>query len=277
MRWNWPPIGLRQRLDRHRLGQPGHALDQQVAAGQQRDEHPLQQLVLADDGLLDLVERLLERVLRCVGVRRSCLTAPPGVICCGPPAAPPAVAIGTAKPIPTKYGLLGRVGQAGDDADHLPGAVEQRAAAVARVDRGVELDEPLQGAAALGADGAVERPRPRRRDRLPRRPSGLPTAKTASPIRGAAAQHRGHDDLRAAGRRRARRCRCRACDCCAPARPPWCRRRTRPGSVSAPSTTCSAVSTAPSALIDDAGAEPRHRCRPRPCAVTVTSDGMMVR
>ncbi len=32
--------------------------------------------------------------------------------------------------------------------------------------------------------------------RLARRPSGLPTAKTASPTGGGAAQHRGHDDLR---------------------------------------------------------------------------------
>ena len=51
-----PADGLGQGLDRHRLGQPGHPLDQQVAAGQQGHEHPLEQLVLPDDGLLDLVQ-----------------------------------------------------------------------------------------------------------------------------------------------------------------------------------------------------------------------------
>ena len=40
--------------DRQRLGQAGHALEQQVAAGQQRDEDPLQHLVLADDDAPDL-------------------------------------------------------------------------------------------------------------------------------------------------------------------------------------------------------------------------------
>ncbi len=49
-----------ERLDGERLGQPGHALEQHVAAGEQRDEQALEHRVLADDHALELVERLLE-------------------------------------------------------------------------------------------------------------------------------------------------------------------------------------------------------------------------
>ena len=54
-------------LDRQRLGQPGHALQQHVASGQERHEHALEHRLLADDHPLDLEERRLERV---VGVPR---------------------------------------------------------------------------------------------------------------------------------------------------------------------------------------------------------------
>ena len=63
MRWNSTPSALGEGLDRQRLGQAGHALDQEVAAGQEGDDHPLEQAVLADDDPLDLVEDLLERGL----------------------------------------------------------------------------------------------------------------------------------------------------------------------------------------------------------------------
>src|SRR4051794_35998355 len=46
-------------------------------------------------------------------------------------------------------GLVGRVGQARDDADDLTGLVEQGAARVAGVDGGVDLDEVLELAVAL--------------------------------------------------------------------------------------------------------------------------------
>jgi hypothetical protein len=42
------------------LATPGHALQQAVTAGQQRDEHPLDHPVLADDDLLDLEQGPLE-------------------------------------------------------------------------------------------------------------------------------------------------------------------------------------------------------------------------
>ena len=45
--------------------------------------------------------------------------------------------------------LRGGVGERGDDPDHLPGAVQQRPAGVAGVDRRVELDEIAQGPAAF--------------------------------------------------------------------------------------------------------------------------------
>ena len=41
--------GLGQGTDRPRLGQAGHAFDQDVAAGQERDHQPFQQGPLADD------------------------------------------------------------------------------------------------------------------------------------------------------------------------------------------------------------------------------------
>ena len=116
--------------------------------------------------------------------------------CWGPPAAPPAVAIGTAKPTPTKKSWLAGLARRGDDADHLTRPVEQRAAAVAGVDGGVELDEALERRRRRGARSCGRRPTRRRRVRLRRRPSGLPTAKTVSPTGGGPAEHRGHDDLR---------------------------------------------------------------------------------
>ena len=60
----------RGRLDRQRLREPGHALDQEVAAGDEADEHPLEHLVLAGDHPLDLDEGLLQ--LRAVVGRLGC-------------------------------------------------------------------------------------------------------------------------------------------------------------------------------------------------------------
>ena len=48
---------LGERLHGHRLGEPGDALDEEMAAREQRDDHPLEQGVLADDDALHLVER----------------------------------------------------------------------------------------------------------------------------------------------------------------------------------------------------------------------------
>ena len=42
------------------FARPGHALDQEVAAGDEADEHALEHLVLTGDHALDLDERLLE-------------------------------------------------------------------------------------------------------------------------------------------------------------------------------------------------------------------------
>ena len=48
------------RLDRQRLREPGNALDQQMPARDEADEHALEHLVLAGDDSLDLDKRLLE-------------------------------------------------------------------------------------------------------------------------------------------------------------------------------------------------------------------------
>jgi hypothetical protein len=46
--------------DRERFREAGYALDQAMSAGEQRDEHALDQLLLTDDHVLDLEERVLE-------------------------------------------------------------------------------------------------------------------------------------------------------------------------------------------------------------------------
>ena len=50
---------LRERLDREGLGETGDALEQQVAAREQRDEHALEHRVLADDDPPDLEQQRL--------------------------------------------------------------------------------------------------------------------------------------------------------------------------------------------------------------------------
>ncbi len=47
-------------LDRERLREAGHALDQEVATGEQANEHPLEHLLLTGDHAPDLEQRLLE-------------------------------------------------------------------------------------------------------------------------------------------------------------------------------------------------------------------------
>ena len=63
------------RLDRQRLRQAGHALDQEVPARQQADEDALEHLVLARDHALDLEERALDRVS--VGAGLECSQSVP--------------------------------------------------------------------------------------------------------------------------------------------------------------------------------------------------------
>jgi hypothetical protein len=53
---------LGEGLDGQSLGHPWHTFEQHVALGEQADEHPLDQLVLADDDPLDLEDGALEGV-----------------------------------------------------------------------------------------------------------------------------------------------------------------------------------------------------------------------
>ena len=59
----------RQRVDEQRLGQPGHADDEAVAADEQRQQHLIDDFVLADDELLQLFDDALAAVLHPVGER----------------------------------------------------------------------------------------------------------------------------------------------------------------------------------------------------------------
>jgi hypothetical protein len=54
------PHHLRHRLHRQGLRDTRHALQEEVAAGQEADEHPLDQPVLTDDHALDLEDDALE-------------------------------------------------------------------------------------------------------------------------------------------------------------------------------------------------------------------------
>jgi hypothetical protein len=55
-------------LDGQRLGEAGNALDQQVSAGEQAGQDPLQHLVLAGDHAPDLEEGSLQRLLGLLGL-----------------------------------------------------------------------------------------------------------------------------------------------------------------------------------------------------------------
>ena len=100
MRWNSRADRLGQALDDHRLGQARHALDEHVAPGQQRDDQPLEQPVLADQELLDLVDDVLHRG-RAGELMQPCVQVL-SLVWPGAPAPPAAVEMGTAKPIPMK-------------------------------------------------------------------------------------------------------------------------------------------------------------------------------
>ena len=97
IRWNSPPIACARVFTAIVLARPGHALDEQVATREQGDDHALEQRVLADDDALDLVQDLLERRVECWLSIHCSLSHFWGTL-----PAPPAVPIGTAKPIPMK-------------------------------------------------------------------------------------------------------------------------------------------------------------------------------
>ena len=133
-------------LDGHRLGEARHALDEEVAAAQQRDDEPFQEVVLADDDLLDLVEQPLHRggsVLTVVSVHArfsSCRG-----LSVGRQAGGAAGDIdGDGEADPDEHVVCGRVDEGGDDADEPAVAIDEGAAAVARIDRGIDLEEAGQ-------------------------------------------------------------------------------------------------------------------------------------
>ncbi len=57
----------RHRVDEQRLGEAGHADDEAVAADKQRQQHLIDDLVLADDELLQLLDDALTPVLHPIG------------------------------------------------------------------------------------------------------------------------------------------------------------------------------------------------------------------
>ena len=62
---NWMRLKLRlhrrgERADGQRLGESGHAFQQDVAVGQQADEQPVHELFLADDDVGDFLAQLAD-------------------------------------------------------------------------------------------------------------------------------------------------------------------------------------------------------------------------
>ena len=131
-------------LDRHRLGEARHALDEDVAADEQRDDEPLEEVVLADDDLLHLVEQALHRRRSVLSVVSFHALLPmQGLV--GRQAGGTAGDVdGDGEPDPDEDVLLGRVDEGGDDADEPAVAIDERAAAVAGIDRGIDLEEAGQ-------------------------------------------------------------------------------------------------------------------------------------
>ena len=60
IRWKCAAEHVGDGLDRQRLREAGNALDQQVPAGEQADEHALEHLVLPGDDALDLEDGALD-------------------------------------------------------------------------------------------------------------------------------------------------------------------------------------------------------------------------
>ena len=67
---------LRERLDEQRLGQSRHAGDQAMAAGEDRDQHLIDHLVLADDDLADLGENAFATLCDPLGDRGDVCRCP---------------------------------------------------------------------------------------------------------------------------------------------------------------------------------------------------------
>ena len=64
-----------ERARDQRLGHPGDVLEQDVAVGQQREQHELEDVALADHGALDLVEDRLGRGGDVARMRRAVIAA----------------------------------------------------------------------------------------------------------------------------------------------------------------------------------------------------------
>ncbi len=95
-----------------------------------------------------------------VGTRlpRSIMCTSTSRMAADPPAAA-ATSIGTAKPMPMKNFLVGRVGQRRHDADDLAVSVQQRSTRIAGVHRRIELDQPFEHIARLGGPEVAVQPR----------------------------------------------------------------------------------------------------------------------
>ncbi len=169
------------------LARPGTPSTSRWPLRQDGDQHPLQEVVLADHHLLDLVEdAAASGRRRPVSVSAS---APSVVSLCRSEAATGPTARGGVldrhrKADADEHALLGRVEDAGDDADHLAVAVDQRPARIARIGRRVELDQVLRAFASRSFwRVAMSRFRP---ETTPAEtdgpmPKGKPTATTSSP------------------------------------------------------------------------------------------------
>ena len=152
MRLKLPCIALGQGRYRQGLGQARHAFDQKMAAGQQRHQHPLQEMILADHDLLHFVKKMLQPLMRAAPLPNPSLQDYNGFS----PTALAAFSIGTAKAMPAKTRCPVGLKMRGHDAHHFAIAVDQRSARIAGIHRRIELDQVPQMAAIVLAVGIDE-------------------------------------------------------------------------------------------------------------------------
>ena len=181
--------GLRHGLDRHRLGEARDALDEEVAAREERDDHPLQQVVLADDDLLDLVQQPLRgdgAALRRPGAGSGIDGVHVHLALSerGKAGAAAGDIDGHGQADADEHVLVGGVDEGDDDADDPAGPIQERAAGVARVDGRVDLDEARRWTTSVSGSRNV-RSRPETTPALmdPYSPNGLPTMYASLPMR----------------------------------------------------------------------------------------------
>ena len=144
------PRWFGQGLDRHRLGEPRHALDEQMPLRQYCHEQALEQPILANDDLLHLVEDALHErsnvFVVCFSVHRPLIYRLAFSLKRRHTDSGCRILNRYRKANADKKTLGGRIKNRGDDPDNFAPVGYQRPAGAAGIGRGIELDKVGQHA-----------------------------------------------------------------------------------------------------------------------------------